>query len=124
MSHGHCRPSPLRQPGCLALVPKGRNPDHTAENTRRIDRYRNSRHDRGYGVDWERTRERILERDFQLCRVCRTRTATEVDHVGPKESAGSDEDHNLQSICSICRDIKTAVENAQRDRSHGGSAHA
>lgn len=115
-------PRPCAQPGCQLLVPKGRCPDHTTENNRRIDRHRGSRHDLGYDAEWEETRERIFERDFQLCQVCRTRAATEVDHVVPKEAGGSDEDDNLQSICSICHDIKTGTENAQRIRSHGGPA--
>lgn len=115
---------PCAQPGCPAKVPKGYCPSHTTEKRRADDRRRGSRHERGYGSVWEETRKRIFERDFQLCQICLTRTATEVDHVAPKESGGSDEDDNLQSVCSICHDIKTGTENAQRNRSHGGSAHA
>ncbi len=115
---------PCAQPGCPALVLKGRCPEHTTENTRRIDRYRGSRHERGYDATWEATRDRILERDFHLCQVCLTRTAGEVDHVVPKEAGGSDDDNNLQSICSICHDIKTGTENATRHRARGAHAHA
>lgn len=115
---------PCAEPGCPALVQKGRCPTHFTENRGRTDRYRGSRHERGYGAEWEDTRERVLERDFYLCQVCLTRTASEVDHVVPKEAGGSDVDDNLQSICSICHEIKTGLENASRNRSRGVSADA
>lgn len=114
---------PCAQPGCRALVVKGRCPEHTTENYRQIDRYRGSNTERGYGAEWSRTRKRILERDFQLCQVCKTRTASEVDHVVPKGAGGSDEDENLQSLCTICHDIKTGTENATRHRARGAHAH-
>lgn len=36
--------------------------------------------------------------------------ATEVDHIIPKSQAGTDDSTNLQSICSACHKVKTALE--------------
>jgi 5-methylcytosine-specific restriction endonuclease McrA len=40
--------------------------------------------------------------------------ATEVDHRLPKSQGGTDDDANLQSICSPCHKTKTATEKAGR----------
>lgn len=75
---------------------------------------RGSRHERGYGNDWTRLRERMLLRDKGLCQPCnhqgRVSQATEVDHIVPKTQGGTDDPTNLQSICSACHKIKTALE--------------
>jgi 5-methylcytosine-specific restriction protein A len=51
----------------------------------------------------------ILTRDNGLCRVC-GRPASEVDHVVAKARGGSDDEANLQAICSACHAKKTALE--------------
>lgn len=56
--------------------------------------------------DWRKRRRRILDRD-PVCRVCRARPSTQVDHVQP---SGSDEDWNLRGICNECHKAKTALE--------------
>ena len=85
--------------------------------------HKKSRHERGYGSDWEKTRQRILERDRHLCQVCLKHGRVtshkhkdkygevhnlQVDHVIPKHKHGSDADSNLQAICVPCHRIKTA----------------
>lgn len=78
---------------------------------------RKSRHDRGYGPEWDRTRKRILERDSRLCQPCLRQDvlqpAKEVDHVRPKAEGGTDDDNNLQAICGPCHRRKTAEESAR-----------
>lgn len=73
---------------------------------------------RGYGAAWRRIRERILKRDKGLCRSCAAigliRQATEVDHIVRKKDGGTDNDNNLQSLCSTCHKDKTRAENAGR----------
>lgn len=60
--------------------------------------------------DWPRRRRRILARDGSVCRLqlagCEV-TATEVDHVIPAAQGGTDEDDNLQSVCTTCHRKKT-----------------
>lgn len=78
------------------------------------DTVRGSRHQRGYGWEWEKTRARILERDQGLCQPGLAKgevhAAQQVDHRIPKAAGGSDEDANLQAICTACHNAKTARE--------------
>lgn len=78
------------------------------------DIVRGSRHQRGYGWVWEKTRERILDRDCNLCQPClrtqRVTVATQVDHIIPKAAGGTDDESNLQAICVPCHAEKTARE--------------
>lgn len=75
-----------------------------------------SRHARGYGWQWSKTRARILDRDMHLCQVClaqgRATPATEVDHVKPKYLGGTDDDDNLQALDHDCHAAKTQAEAA------------
>ena len=76
-----------------------------------------SRHARGYGAAWVKTRIRILRRDLHLCQPClsagRPTPATEVDHIKPKAKGGCDDDANLQAICTDCHKAKTEREAAE-----------
>jgi 5-methylcytosine-specific restriction protein A len=75
---------------------------------------------RGYGAAWQRLRLVILERDQHLCQTCmaegRVTVATQVDHIKPKFEGGTDDESNLQAICSECHDAKSKRE-GQRARS-------
>jgi hypothetical protein len=77
-----------------------------------------SRRERGYGPEWDRLRETILQRDEYLCVACRKTgvltAARTVDHILPKSEGGSDDPANLQSLCKPCHEAKTAAENAAR----------
>lgn len=76
-----------------------------------------SRHERGYGARWVKTRVRILRRDMHLCQPClangRPTQATEVDHIKPKAKGGTDDDDNLQAVCHACHKAKTEAEAAE-----------
>jgi len=73
-----------------------------------------NRHKRGYGYQWTKIRERILERDEYLCQQCLSEgisvTANTVDHIKAKTHGGDDSDSNLQSLCRPCHGKKTARE--------------
>ncbi len=77
-----------------------------------------SRHERGYGYQWVKTRARVLQRDGYLCQPClktgRPTPATEVDHITPKAQDGTDDYDNLQSICTDCHKVKTKAETSGR----------
>lgn len=73
--------------------------------------------------DWARTRRRILERDGHQCtRVLNNGTrctaqATDVDHILNDAAGGSNDDHNLASLCAAHHNTKTSSEgNAARWR--------
>lgn len=63
--------------------------------------------------DWKSRRLRILVRDAYTCRacglVCHSKDA-HVDHVIPLEEFGTDDDSNLQTLCSSCHGRKTRDE--------------
>lgn len=77
-----------------------------------------SRHKRGYGTAWNKLRFRILARDKHLCQPCmrkgRVRPASHVDHIIAKAKGGTDDEGNLQAICTACHKDKTTVENGGR----------
>ena len=73
-----------------------------------------SRHERGYGWQWEKARERVMKRDKWLCQICMRKNlvtiATECDHILPKSKGGTDDDTNLQALCAECHTEKTLLE--------------
>lgn len=73
-----------------------------------------SRHERGYGSDWDLARQQVMTRDKGLCQPClakdRVTPATEVDHVTSKAKGGTDDMENLQAICGPCHKAKTALD--------------
>lgn len=106
-------PRPCTAPGCRRLIPWGDQCQDHPRNWHRQEK-RGSRHERGYGSAWDRIRSQVLLRDKGLCIPCkamgRYTAATEVDHIIPKSQAGTDDSTNLQSICSACHKVKTALE--------------
>lgn len=81
------------------------------------DRERGTSTARGYGANWRKLRELVMNRDVGLCQPClkqgRTTVAKEVDHVLPKAAGGTDALDNLQAICRNCHKLKTARESRQ-----------
>lgn len=79
-----------------------------------------SRHDRGYGSEWDKLRKRILTRDKHLCQECkrngRIATGNHVDHIVPKAKGGTDAEGNLQTLCLTCHEAKTAREKGHKVR--------
>ena len=87
-----------------------------------------SRHERGYGAAWVRLRTKILQRDCELCQVCRkkgrTAVAYAVDHIVSKANATRmkwtleqiDGETNLQAICKPCHLVKTEAEQGKSKR--------
>lgn len=83
-----------------------------------------SRHVRGYGAEWDRTRARILKRDSYLCQCdeCkahhRITEANEVHHIVSKAKAKArnwtdkqiDDDSNLTSLNGECHKRITHAE--------------
>lgn len=117
-------PRPCKHPGCRALSATGYCSAHEADRKigKFADPHRGSRHARGYGAEWERTRKRILRRDKGLCqphlKQGKYRPAKQVDHIVSKAEARRrgwteemiEADENLQSICDDCHKQKTATE--------------
>lgn len=127
-------PKPCTECGALVHGGGARCPLHPVRIGQFADPRRGSRHQRGYGSQWVKTRERILTRDAGICQCdeCkaagRLRSATQVDHRVNKATwklthgtlAGVDDDSNLQSINAECHQAKTAREAQQGRRVRGG----
>jgi 5-methylcytosine-specific restriction enzyme A len=90
------------------------------------DTVRGNRHQRGYGYDHEKSRERVFARDNGLCQPCLKRgfvkEGRQCDHVVPKAQARAlgwtkaqiEDDSNKQTICDDCHLEKTARESRQQ----------
>ena len=69
---------------------------------------------RGYGADWRKIRQRILQRDKGLCqqhlKLGVVMPGNHVDHIKPKAQGGDNSDANLQTLCTTCHQQKTATE--------------
>jgi len=70
-------------------------------------------HGRG-GRPWRRLREQIFTRDKFTCQVCgRVGGDLELDHIVNVAKGGTDDDHNLQTICTTCHKPKTHAESQE-----------
>lgn len=95
---------PCSQPGCPELVTAGRCASHTPA--------RPTAAHRGYDSAWQRLRARYLSNHY-LCMVDQCyATASDVDHVLPRALGGSDDERNLQALCSTHHKRKTAVQSS------------
>ena len=116
-------PRPCAQLGCGVLVMHGasRCAQHQVREASFADKRRGSRQERGYGAAWDKTRLRILARDGGVCQPCLRdgclHVGKEVDHVLPKCEGGSDDDANLQTICTQRHRRKTQAESIRARRS-------
>lgn len=108
-------PRACRKHGCGKTTTdrSGYCTDHANEGWQQHQQGR-TRHERGYGSQWDIRRARILKRDDSLCQNClRTGRAVEartVDHIKPKAHGGTDDDSNLEALCWPCHKSKTARE--------------
>ena len=70
-------------------------------------------HGRG-GRPWRRKREEIFKRDKYTCQVCdRIGGELELDHIINVARGGTDDDHNLQTMCNPCHIPKTHAESQE-----------
>ena len=116
---------PCAQPGCPALVERGRCAAHTRR--RQLDERRGSARERGYDSRWERARTVYLQ-EHPLCVHCeaarRVTPASLIDHVTPHRGdrflfwLGT----NWQGLCSACHATKGARESGLAPCAHGLTA--
>lgn len=105
--------------GCpvLGRCPTHTRPKITAEQPRLYDDRRGSSAQRGYGYAWQKRRAAFIQQ-YPYCKRC-AKPTTDVDHIIPRARGGSDDDHNLQPLCSFHHKQKTAREKTlfgQRER--------
>lgn len=107
--------------GGYALLSRARCAGCQGERDREAADERGSASSRGYGANWRRLRLLVLNRE-PLCRRCE-RPATDVDHILPRSSGGTDDPSNLQALCHACHSSKTSTEDGGgfRRRAPAGS---
>jgi 5-methylcytosine-specific restriction endonuclease McrA len=59
----------------------------------------------GSTSQWRKIRQRILQRDGYTCQHCGGE-ANSVDHIVPRTMNGTDDEFNLQSLCTPCNSAK------------------
>ena len=63
------------------------------------------------GRPWRRLKDKIHKRDLWTCQNCGQVTKhLELDHIVNVAIGGTDDDHNLQSLCVPCHKAKTQIE--------------
>ena len=112
---------PCRHPGCKAVATTGKHCDAhqaDADHRKKFERWRGSPASRGYGRDWQKVRQEVLERDHYTCQDClrhgRVVLATEVHHevrVASDPSRRLDKT-NLRSLCKPCHSAITATRDS------------
>jgi 5-methylcytosine-specific restriction enzyme A len=97
------------------------------------DEQRGNRHERGYGTEWEKTRERIKQRAKGLCEPHMAEglvhPGNECDHITSKAEAKAlgwttqqiEAEENLQWCCTDYHREKTAHESLSAYKSRGGA---
>ena len=113
----HSPPTPCRETGCPALSYTPRCSLHTKERQHVYDRQRGTTKERGYAGEWFKIRRDVL-REEPACRRCGG-PASEVDHIIPKRSGGTNERANLQGLCGSCHSSKTVRETQWGRRREG-----
>jgi 5-methylcytosine-specific restriction protein A len=106
------------KPGCGVLVHgASRCPAHRVVEGSFADRRRGSRHERGYGSEWDKRRVEILRRDGGVCQPHQAKGIVHpgniVDHRTPKAEGGTDEPGNLWCVCGEFHREKTQLEAAR-----------
>ena len=76
----------------------------------RIKPVRQNAGKRGYDAT-HRKRRIIVLAEEPVCRICRSRPATELDHIIPLRKGGTNHRENLQGLCGPCHRFKTRQEN-------------
>lgn len=108
-------PRPLRPcahgDGCRSLVVRGSCAKH---RRKRWNHNEPSRHKRGYGSEHVALRRQVLKEE-PVCRYCRLRASTTMDHIVPKSQGGTSDRSNLAGCCTDCQQTKASHEgNAKR----------
>ena len=57
---------------------------------------------------WRKIRQQALERDHHTCQNCGDE-GNQVDHIVERRHGGTDDLHNLQTLCVRCHQAKTAL---------------
>lgn len=61
--------------------------------------------------NWRYLRYMVFQRDDFQCVNCGSRNSIECDHIIPRIHGGTNDIHNLQTLCKSCHIEKTRIDN-------------
>jgi 5-methylcytosine-specific restriction endonuclease McrA len=104
-------------PECQPAAP-ARSKPYTLKQRARLDAAGNAaRIDDVSGHAWGKIRLRIRQRDNYQCQSCKIAVNTGVvDHRVALVNGGSNADSNLQLLCTVCHNEKTALDQGHKVR--------
>ena len=123
---------PCATPGCAGLVTSSRlcakcmvTGQQAAHS---YDDQRGTAAQRGYGARWRRLRTIFLQANPLCCDPFEVHQnqpviATDVDHVVPRRTGGTDDWSNLQPLCHSCHSKKTTAETGRGSQISTGVEH-
>jgi 5-methylcytosine-specific restriction protein A len=94
-------------PGCPARTERLRCPAHSSKRKQQYDLDNPNRQAYYKSLEWRAKRKRILKRD-PFCVTGCGKLSRIVDHRIARENGGTDDDDNLQGLCTTCHNRKTA----------------
>lgn len=54
----------------------------------------------------KKQRHRIYKRDGYQCKKCGSKEWLTIDHIIPVSQGGPDREHNMQTLCRVCNQVK------------------
>jgi 5-methylcytosine-specific restriction protein A len=108
-----CKPKrPCSFPGCPRLTDGRFCEEHAKLEAQRYERYgRDPAAKKRYGRTWKRIRDRYIKA-HPLCERCakdmKITPAEEVHHIKPLSHGGTNDEHNLMSLCKSCHSLISA----------------
>ena len=98
---------PCRYGNCPRLTEGTYCEEHAALMAKRYDESRSKSHNKKYGTQWHKIRNRYA-RAHPLCERCLSKgkytPMEEVHHIIPVNCGGSNDDSNLMSLCRSCHE--------------------
>ena len=89
-------------------IERGHYKEYCSQNCRNLSRGGVNYGRRGGGT-WEKTRQRVLERDNNICKLCNNNNSTNIHHIIPYRDFDSkyeaNKDSNLISLCEECHKL-------------------
>ena len=98
---------PCRYGNCPRLTEGTYCEEHAALMAKRYDESRSKSHNKKYGTQWHKIRNRYAKA-HPLCERCLSKgkytPMEEVHHIIPVNRGGSNDDSNLMSLCRSCHE--------------------
>lgn len=96
---------------CIDCKKKQRKQNYQTNKHKESERAKNNQYYRS--AEWRRTREYVINRDYQQCVLCQTDQQLEVHHIIERAKGGNDTPSNLVTLCKSCH---TSIGNKNKQK--------